>query len=318
MMPSNIQVVEVGPRDGFQMESKFIPTDVKVAVVNALAEAGIRKIEVTSFVRPNVVPQLRDAREVMRQIKRVPTCSYVALVPNLQGARDALDARVNAVKVVIAVSESSNRRNVRMSVADSLNAAEAIFTLAAEHHTGAEAVISVAFGCPYEGELGDPALLTLTCSLHEIGYREISIADTVGVANPIQVKRLMTLLIHQFPDVHFSLHFHNTRGLALANILAGLEAGVDTYDSSIGGLGGCPIVPGGIGNASTEDLVYMLHEMGLATGISLEGVIKASRLAEDAVKHPLASYVLTYGTRQQLYRRMKAKGVSQEATSRHM
>jgi len=297
-----ITIVEVGPRDGFQMEQQFIPTGTKVAIINQIARSGIRKIETTSFVHPAVIPQMRDASEVLRLIDRVPGTCYMALVPNLKGARNAIEARVGAVKVVLSITESSNLKNIHMPVKESLRQSEEILKLATESGIAAEAVVSMAFGCPYEGDISDDAITRLVASLTRTGFREISIADTVGLANPASVRRVSSMVLQQFPQVHFSLHFHNTRGLGLANVLAGMDAGIDQFDASIGGLGGCPIIRGGIGNVTTEDLVNMLDEMAIACSVSLDAILEAARMAQSALNRPLSSYLLMAGNRENLYK----------------
>jgi len=301
MQSPKITIVEVGPRDGLQMESP-VPTHIKVSLINQIARSGIRKIEATSFVHPKVIPQMRDASEVMSLINRVPGTCYVGLVPNLRGTQDAIKSRVDAVKVVICVTESSNQKNIKMSKAESIRQSEDIFKLADQSGVSAEAVASVAFGCPYEGNVTDAAVINLVESFVTIGYREISIADTIGVANPASVRHISSILRKQFPQAHFSLHFHNTRGLGLANVLAGMDVGIDQFDTSIGGLGGCPIVKGGTGNVATEDLVNMLDEMEVPCGVSLDSILEAARMAQNALDHPLSSYVLTSGSPASLYR----------------
>lgn len=306
-VPGRVTVVEVGPRDGFQMEKTFIPTETKIAVINAVAAAGLRKIEATSFVSPQVIPQMADARQVMHGIQRRPSVAYTALVPNGKGARLAAEAGVDGMRIVICVSEAYNQRNVHMSVAESLEACEEVLAVARAETTPAEVVIGLAFGCPLEGAISEDKVAGLVKRLTALGYREVSLADSVGLANPAHVRRLMGRLQDEFPDVHFSLHLHNTRGLGLANVLAALEEGIDTFDSSLGGLGGCPVVPGGSGNIATEDLAYLLGEMGIETGINIEGVMAGSRIIGDFLKRSLPSYVLSAGTREQLYRRLSQR-----------
>ncbi len=300
---SKVTVVEVGPRDGFQMEPAFIPTEVKIAVIDALTDAGIAKIEATAFVSPRVIPQMQDAREVMQGIRRRPGVVYSALVPNLKGAQLAIESGAGAVRAVICASETYNQRNVRMSIPESLKTCEEILGAAQPRGVPAEAVIGLSFGCPLEGDIPEDKVMDLARRLAEMGYREISVADSVGLANPAQVRRLMRRLLREFPGVRFSLHIHNTRGLGLANVVAGLEEGIDTFDSSLGGLGGCPIVPGGSGNVPTEDLVNLLQEMGVETGVDIQRVMEASRKIGNFLQRPLASYILQAGTRQQLYSR---------------
>ncbi len=299
-----VTVVEVGPRDGFQMEETFIPTALKIEIVNLLTRSGLRKIEVTSFVSPKVIPQLRDADVVMREIGRAPGVAYNALVPNLKGAERAATAGADTVRVVVCASETYNRRNVGMSIAESLADCDQVLGLAGNRQIGAEAVIALAFGCPLEGPVPEARVLDLVAKLGAMGYREISIADSAGLASPLQVQRVAQRLREEFEGIHFSLHIHNTRGLGLANVLAAWQAGIDTFDSSLGGLGGCPVVAGGTGNIATEDLVNMFTEMGIYTGVDLEGVLQASRLMQDFLRRTLPSSVLKAGTRTQLFRRL--------------
>lgn len=303
MPPVQVHVVEVGPRDGFQMESTFIPTDLKIEVIDRLASAGIRKIEAASFVSPKVIPQMRDAEEVMAGIRRVQGVQHTALVPNVKGAERAIQAGVSAVRVVVCVSETYNRRNVGLSVSESLENCRRIRELTESRNIGCEAILALAFGCPLEGDIPEERVVGVANQLIEMGFLELSIADSVGVANPVQVRRVIRTLGRQTSGAHYSLHFHNTRGLGLANVLAGIEEGVNTFDSSCGGLGGCPVVPGGSGNVPTEDLVNMLEEMGMSTGIDLELVMVATRMIQQFLNHPLASHVLRSGTRKTLFER---------------
>ena len=289
------------------MEKAFIPTESKIAIINTVARSGIPKIEATSFVSPKAIPQMRDAQAVMEGIERRPGTAYTALVPNLKGAQRAIDAGVDALRVVICSSEAYNQSNVHMSVAESLKTCKEILQAGRAGSTAVEATVALAFGCPLEGDIAEEKVVELTRRLAEMGYREISIADSAGLANPAQVRRLMRRLVREFPDVHFSMHIHNTRGLGLANVLAALEEGIDAFDSSLGGLGGCPVVPGARGNIPTEDLVNMLEEMGIKTGVDVEGVMVASRVAQDVLERTLPSYVLAAGTRQQLYRNIEER-----------
>ncbi len=301
MAPAQIHVVEVGPRDGFQMEAAFIPTDLKVEVIDTLSSAGIEKIEATSFVSPKVISQMADANEVMSRIRRVPGARYIALVPNARGADRAIQACVHGVRMVVCLSESYNRRNVGLSVQESLEDCRRIMELSQNHGINCEVILALAFGCPLEGAVAEGKVVTAAHQLIEMGFEELAIADSIGVANPVQVKSLMERLSKEAPEAHYSLHFHNTRGLGLANVLAGMEAGVDAFDSSCGGLGGCPVVPGGSGNIPTEDLVNMLQEMGIRTGIDLDLVVMAAKKLQQFLQRPLPSYVLASGTRKQLF-----------------
>jgi hydroxymethylglutaryl-CoA lyase len=301
-LPSRIRVVEVGPRDGFQMEQAFIPTDLKISVIDAVSRSGIGKIETTSFVSPKAVPQMADAAEVMARIERVPGVAYTALIPNEKGAELALASRVDAMRLVVCASETYNQRNVRMSVAESVSACEAILDVARRAGIPVEVAISVAFGCPFEGPIPESRVVELATTFQTMGVREIAIADTVGLANPRQVERLIGELRQTLdPDVALSLHFHDTRGLGLANVLAGMQEGVDTFDAAIGGLGGCPVIATATGNISTEDLVNLCEEMGVETGVDLEPIMEASRSMERFLERKLPSHVLLSGTPRQVY-----------------
>ena len=304
--PTQVTIVEVGPRDGLQMEKVFVPTEAKIALINAIARAGIRKMEATSFVSTRVIPQLRDAGEVMAGIERRPGVTYVALVPNLKGAERAIASGADAVKIVICTSDSYNRRNVGMSVEDSLHNCAEILNLSRRSGTPAEVVIGLSFGCPLEGPTPPERVAELTGRLAAQGYTEISIADSTGLANPVQVRKLMRLLLDGFPGIHFSLHVHNHRGLGLANIFAAWEEGTDMFDSSIGGLGGSEVVVSGAsGNVPTEDLVNMFHEMGVETGVDMNRLQAAARMAQETVGRTLPSYILANGTPEQFYERVR-------------
>ncbi|MEI6666669.1 MAG: hydroxymethylglutaryl-CoA lyase [Acidobacteriota bacterium] len=300
-LPPTVTIVEVGPRDGFQMEAVFIPTDVKIATINAIAAAGVRKTEATSFVNPKVIPQMRDASDVMRGIARRAGATFTALVPNVRGAEQAVAAGVDAVRQVICVTETYNRRNVGMSVDQSVANLAAI--RAAAGSTPVELVIALAFGCPLEGPVEPDAVVRLAGRAIEMGIREISIADSIGLAGPEQVGAMMRLLQHTFGGIAWSLHLHDTRGLGLANVLAGLDQGVTTFDASIGGLGGCPVVPGATGNIATEDLVHMLDGMGIATGIDIEALMHATRLAQAELGRAFPAKVLSAGTTSSVFAR---------------
>jgi hydroxymethylglutaryl-CoA lyase len=303
---SRITIVEVGPRDGLQVEKVFVATESKIDLINALAGAGLRKIEATSFVSARVVPQLRDAAEVMAGIERQKGVCYVALVPNLKGAKEAIASGADAVKVVICTSDTYNRRNVGMTVEESLRNSAQILNLCQQHKRSAEAVIGLSFGCPFEGPIPPERVLDMTTRLVAQGYAEVSIADSMGLANPLQVRGLTRLLADEFPGIHFSLHVHNNRGLGLANIFAAWEEGVDTFDSSIGGLGGSEVVVAGTsGNVPTEDLLNMFAEMGVETGLEIAAILRASRMAQSILGRTLPSHVLTHGTPEQFYERVR-------------
>jgi len=305
--PGKVTIVEVGPRDGLQIEKKFVPTEIKIAIVNAITRAGIHSMEVTSFVSPKVIPQLRDAAEVVAAIERAPGVTYMALIPNRKGAERAFAARVPVVKTVICTTDVYNLRNVGMTVDQSIRDCGDILEFARANGMRAEVVIGSSFGCPIEGPIPPSRVAEITTRLIAQGYKEISVADSMGLANPIQVRRMMRLLQDNFPGIHFSLHVHNTRGLGLANILAAWEEGIDEFDSSIGGLGGSDVVVSGAsGNVSTEDLVNMFNEMGVETGVDIEKILIATRLAQEALGRPLPSYVLNYGTPAQFYQQVRA------------
>ena len=310
-LPDKVDIVDVGPRDGFQTEQAFIPTDLKIQVIDAISRSGVRKIETTSFVSPKAVPQMADARQVMRGIRRAPGVRYTVLVPNTRGAELAVEEDIDALRLVVCASETFNQRNVRMSIAESVRDCEAIVGIASKRDIPVEVAIGVSFACPFEGPTPADRVSELSHAFAAMGIREISIADTVGMANPTQVTRLMSRLQEELAkdtdtDVELSLHIHNTRGLGFANVLAGLQAGIDTYDASIGGLGGCPVTPAATGNIPTEDLVNMCDEMDLETGIDIERVMEASRLIEGFLGRRLPSHVLLSGTNQQSFERHRA------------
>ena len=313
-LPRRVTIVEVGPRDGFQMEKLILPTDLKVGVIDLLSRAGLPKIEATSFVSPKLIPQMADAADVMALIKRRPGTVYSVLVPNVKGAERAAAARADSIRLVICATETYNQRNVGMSVAESLAALRGILEVARPAGIPVEVVIGLSFGCPFEGQVPEERVVELAKQVAGIGVREISAADSIGIANPAQVRRLCERLQRALPAVRFSLHIHNTRGLGLANALAALETGIDTFDSGLGGLGGCPVFEGATGNIPTEDLVNMCEEMGIDTGVSLALVREASRRVQEFLGRALPSHVLRVGTRQELYHRI-ARETPQPATN---
>jgi len=301
--PARVTIVEVGPRDGFQMEKAFIPTDLKVEAIDLLSAAGLTRIEATSFVSPKVIPQMADAAEVMSRIARRPGARYSALVPNVKGAERAIAAGADELEVVIVASESYNRRNVGMSVDESLAATRAIAEAARAAGLPVQVVIGCSFGCPLEGPVPEAQVERVARAVAGLGIGRISLADSIGVANPAQVKRLVGRIREALPETALSLHIHNTRGLGLANVVAGFEAGIDTFDAGLGGLGGCPIFPGATGNVATEDVVNLFEEMGVPTGVDLSRVREASRRIQEFLGRPLPSYILRVGTRAELYAR---------------
>jgi hydroxymethylglutaryl-CoA lyase len=301
ILPANVTIVEVGPRDGFQVEPQFIPTELKIEVVDAIARAGVRKIETSSFVHPKAVPQLADAAAVFAGIDRRPGTRYSALVPNLKGAERALEVGADAVRLVVTSTETYNRKNVGMGVDESLEVCRQILERVADETISVEAVIALAFGCPFEGPVSPDRVSELAHRFVDMGVVEISIADSVGLANPRDVASTMSRLLSELPEVEFSLHLHDTRGLGLANALAAMQVGIDTFDASIGGLGGCPVFPDGAGNIATEDLANLCQEMGVETGIDLTAIMAVSRRMEAFLGRKLPSRILVAGTPGQLY-----------------
>src|SRR3954470_3157688 len=296
-LPERVLVTDVGPRDGLQSEPAFVPTERKIAIVEALAAAGLPRIETTSFVHPRAVPQMADAEAVLAGIQRRPGVRYTALVANARGAERALAARADELNVTVATTETFSQRNVRMSVADSVAACGEVVRLAAPAGVPVACTISVAFGCPYEGDVAPDHVLDLVERVVALGVAEVSLADTIGVANPRQVDGLVAAVRARWPTVPLGLHFRDTRGLGLANVLAGLQAGVSRYDASAAGVGACPFAPGATGNVGTEDLVYLLEGLDVATGIDLAALIAAAGLVRDAVGHDVPSRMLRAGPR---------------------
>ena len=300
-LPKRVTISEVGTRDGFQIEPSFIPTGEKIEVVNRLAEAGLPRIEVTSFVHPKIVPQLRDAEEVMAKIRRRPGTVYTALVPNDKGAVRAVAAGVDEIHTVVSASESHNLANVNMAIAESVERLRAVAEVAGRARVPVAAGISTSFGCPFEGDVPLDRLESLVARLADLGVRGIGLADTTGMANPTQVSRTFERFLPRFPRIEWSLHTHDTRAMAIPNILAALELGVTAFDASIGGLGGCPFAPGASGNVCTEDLVHCLHEMGVETGIDLERLIETARRVEEIVGRPLPGQIIKAGKASRRY-----------------
>jgi hydroxymethylglutaryl-CoA lyase len=297
-LPAAVRIREVGPRDGFQNEPATIATAAKVELIDGLAATGLRRIEVTSFVRADTIPQLADAADVLAAIARPDGVSLSVLVPNRRGLERALGQgdRFDEVGVFLSATEAHNRRNINRSVGESL--AEAALVIAAAGAAGkrCEAVISVAFGCPYEGRVDPQRVLDLALALRDAGAAEISFADTTGMANPAQVEAFFPAARAALgADVELTAHFHNTRGAGLANVHAALRAGVDSFEASFGELGGCPVPPGSTGNIATEDLVSMLEEMGIATGVDLPALIACARRAEQLIGRRLGSHTLRAG-----------------------
>ena len=296
-----VTVVEVGPRDGFQMEAAFIPTETKIRLLNALIDAGLRKLEVTSFVSPKAVPQLRDAREVLAGIDRAKGAQLLALVPNPRGAADAATAGVDGMVVFLSTSESHNQKNVNRSIAASLVGFQEICRIAGEAGIPVHAAIATSFGCPFEGEVPVARVVDIARSMADLGIREIALGDTTGMATPPLVRERVTALRAAIPGIELGLHFHNTRGIGLCNVMAGLAMDVASFDSSIAGLGGCPFAPGASGNICTEDLVYLLEECGFDTGIDLAKLIAVAREVQTVIGRELPGQVMKAGPRLELH-----------------
>jgi hydroxymethylglutaryl-CoA lyase len=288
-LPAEVTLYEVGPRDGLQNESRLIPTVDKVALIDALSETGLRAIEITSFVNPKWIPQLADAAEVALRITRKRGVSYSALVPNRQGLEAAVKAGMERVAVFLSASETHNKKNVNKSIAATLEAFEEVVPQARERGLEVRAYVSTVYGCPYEGEVDPQKAVELCRALRALGCYQISLGDTIGVANPRQVRDVLSRVLAEIPASEVAVHFHDTRGTALANILVAVEMGITTVDAALGGLGGCPYAPGASGNVSTEDVVYMLEGMGVRTGVDLAKLIDCTRLASALVGHEMPS-----------------------------
>ena len=297
----HIYIHEVVARDGFQIEPQFVPTERKIELLDALSETGVAKIEVTSFVSPKAVPNLRDAEEVMAGIRRNPAVRYVALIANAKGVERAAAARVDEVNLVVSVSETHNRANVRRSTDASFEGFAEI--LRALDGTGIDVTgsLSTAFGCPFEGDQAAGRVMEFVRRYVDLGVNAVTLADTTGMAHPRQVESLASAVREAFPELPVALHFHNTRGMGLANVLAGLAAGVRRYEGCLGGLGGCPFAPGATGNICTEDLVHMLEAMGYGTGVDLDRLLAASRRLGDIVRHDLPGQVVKAGKATELH-----------------
>lgn len=291
-LPAAVNLVEVGPRDGLQSEPEVVPTAAKIALVDLLGQAGVRHIEMTSFVNPKWVPQLADAAEVARGVQRRPGVVLSALVPNRRGLEAALEANADEIVIFAAASETFSRKNTNRDVAAAVAAYAEVTTAARAAGKRVRAYVSTAWGCPYEGPIAPAKVREVALALIEMGAYQVSLGDTIGVATPGKVQALVALLRADLAEPQVALHFHDTRGMGLANVVAGLDMGITTYDASVGGLGGCPYAPGATGNIATEDLLYMLDEMGIETGVSLRGVIEASRFMMQTLGRELPSRYL--------------------------
>ncbi len=296
-MPQEVYIVEVGPRDGLQNIEQFLETEKKVQLIKLLAQSGLRRIEATSFVHPKAIPQFRDAKEIISGILGLKDVQFSALVPNLVGAKNALESGVKELAFVFSISESHNKNNVNRTREESVQELEKILSLKKENPDMKVRVsLSTVFGCPFEGKVKEEEILRYIGRVKDLGATTITLSDTVGYGNPKQVRQIIKSCLNQFPSITFGVHFHNTRGLGLANALVCLEEGIMIFDSSIGGLGGCPFAPGATGNISTEDLVFMLDEMGIRTGVNIELLFEASRFLQNNLKDiPLSSHLFKAG-----------------------
>ncbi|HET9762711.1 MAG TPA: hydroxymethylglutaryl-CoA lyase [Casimicrobiaceae bacterium] len=300
-MTQRIYIHDVVARDGFQIEPSFIPTERKIEIIDLLSRTGVAKIEATSFVSPRAVPNLRDAEQVMAGIRRNPAVTYVALVPNARGAERALAAKVDEIVLVVSASETHNRANVRRSVAESFAGFREVFEVLRGSDIGVTGAIATAFGCPFEGAVPESQVLECVARYVDLGVAGVTFGDTTGVANPVQVERLSRSATRRFADLPLTLHFHNTRGMGLANVVAGLQAGVVRFEGCLGGLGGCPFAPGATGNVCTEDVVHMLECMGYDTGVDLDRLLAASRRLREIVGHELPGQVVKAGRASDLH-----------------
>jgi hydroxymethylglutaryl-CoA lyase len=297
-LPQSVRIREVGPRDGFQNEPEVIPTADTVRLIARLARTGVKRMEATSFVRADVIPQLADAREVLEQIDPPGDVAISVLIPNERGLDNALELRstFEEINVFLSASETHNRKNVNRSIEESLSGLERVLGRARDAGLRCEGVISVSFGCPYEGDVPEERVFGIARRLRDAGAQEIAFGDTTGMANPRQVRAFFEHARAELgADVELTAHFHNTRGQGLANVLAALESGCESFESSFGELGGCPVPPGATGNIATEDLVSMLHEMGVDTGIDLEALLAATRDVASVLGRPLGSHTLVAG-----------------------
>ena len=298
--PEKVILCEVGPRDGLQNEKTMLSVEQKVALINGAAEVGVPVIEVGSFVSPKAVPQMADTDAVVKAIKKVPGVEYRCLVANKKGVERAVAAGIMKVKLTLSASESHAKANLNKTIEELLDGFCDCATYARENGLDVSGAISTAFGCPFEGDIPVSRLVQITERFVDLGIEELSLSDTTGMANPRQVYDTVSMMLDRFPDIRWFLHFHNTRGMALANIIAGLNAGVIRYDASLAGLGGCPFAPGASGNVSTEDVLNMLDDMGIATGIDIDKMIALGKQLQEWIGHCSDSAILRAGRKSNL------------------
>ncbi|QTM99530.1 hydroxymethylglutaryl-CoA lyase [Sediminibacillus dalangtanensis] len=289
-IPKKINVKEVGPRDGLQNEKLILPSKDKIGWIDALSSTGLSYIEMTSFVHPDWIPQLSDAQEVAERIRRHPDVTYAALVPNQRGLERALTAGIDEAAVFMSASESHNRKNINKTIEDTFPVLQGVVDTAKSEGKTVRAYLSTVFGCPYEGAVAVDKVMKICDRLFSMGIDELSLGDTIGIANPLQVDEMLTKLLPRFKEGSVALHFHNTRGMALANVWSALQHGVTTFDASLGGLGGCPYAKGASGNLATDDLVFMLEQMGVETGIDQSRLMNAANFIEERLGKPLSSH----------------------------
>ncbi|MGP4067922.1 hydroxymethylglutaryl-CoA lyase [Halobacillus sp. B29] len=291
-LPEEVTIKEVGPRDGLQNESREVPTEDKISWINQLSEAGYSYIEFSSFVHPKWIPQLKDAKQVASSIERNPGITYAALVPNMKGLEAALETDVDEVSVFMSASESHNKKNINKSIEETYPVLREVIQEAKGARKTVRGYVSAVFGCPYEGNIPIGQVIDVSKHMLDMGIDELSLGDTIGVANPKQVDKALHEIQKQLSFKDIAMHFHNTRGMALANVLVSLNHGITTFDSSLGGLGGCPYAKGASGNLATEDLVHMLHQMGVSTGIDEHKLRQAALFIQDTLNKPLSSHVM--------------------------
>ncbi|WCF05689.1 hydroxymethylglutaryl-CoA lyase [Paenibacillus thiaminolyticus] len=294
--PASVTIKEVGPRDGLQNEKVFVPTEDKIAWINQLSGTGLKSIEITSFVNPKWIPALSDAAEVAAGIERMPGICYSALVPNRQGLERALEADVDEAAVFMSASETHNLRNINKSIRVTLPMLREVAQEALAAGKSVRGYVSTVFGCPYEGPVSIDQVIRVSDTLFEMGIGELSLGDTIGIANPKQVQEVLDILLQRFDPNKLALHFHDTRGTALANILVSMDMGITTFDASAGGLGGCPYAPGASGNVASDDLLYMLDAMGIHTGVNQEKLLSAARFIQEKIGRELPSRNLQVGS----------------------
>ena len=300
-LSAKITIVEVGPRDGFQMEREFIPTETKIDIINHLIQSGLRSFEVTSFVSPKAIPQMRDSAEVVAKVNRVPDLHLAALVPNPKGAENAANAGIDEMVVFVSATESHNMSNVNRTIAESLKGFEIVAEIGAKAGIPLHGAVAVAFGCPFEGNVAPQQVATIVERMLDLGITGVTLGDTTGMATPPKVRQTTRYLKDRFPDIELSLHFHNTRGIGLVNVYEALQLGYQRFESSIGGLGGCPFAPGATGNVATEDLVYLVRELDRDCGVDLAKLIESAKLAEQIIGRTLPGQVMKAGPRLRQY-----------------